>query len=67
MILTQWQLDCAGWLQNDAAYLYREAAKKRDSTAPASDWVATKIQDNAAHSAQCARIVLGIEQMGATT
>jgi hypothetical protein len=59
--LNKWQMECAAWLQNDAAYLYREADIKRDSPKPASDWVATKIQDNAAHSARRARIVLGIE------
>lgn len=59
--LNQWQLDCASWMQNDAAYLYQEAAKKRDSNAPASGWVATRIQENAAYSAQRARIVLGID------
>lgn len=64
MILNQWQLECIIWLQNDAAYLYREAEKKRDSNAPASAWVATKIQDNAAHSAQCARIALGVDPAG---
>jgi hypothetical protein len=55
------QADCAIWLQNDAAYLYREAAKARDSEKPASDWVATQIQNNAARSAKLARQAIGIE------
>jgi hypothetical protein len=66
MVPNKFQLECACWLQQDAAYLYRMAATKRDSDAWARDWVATKIQDNAAHSAKRARIVLGIEESEAT-
>lgn len=43
------------WLQRDAAYLYAEAAKARDSGKPTSGWVATLIQENAAHSAALER------------
>lgn len=55
------QIESALWLQTDAAYLYREAAAARDSGKPASAFVATMIQDNAAHSARLARQALGIE------
>lgn len=53
--------EAAIWLQNDASYLYNEASNARDSGKPASDFVATKIQENAAHSAKLARQELGIE------
>jgi hypothetical protein len=47
------------WLQEDAAYLYREADKKRDSGALAADWSATVIQVNAARSAALGRELMG--------
>lgn len=55
------QIECAIWLQNDAAYLYGQAAKVRDGGKPASDWVATQTQNNAAHSARLARQAIGLE------
>ena len=48
-------LEAAVWLQVDAAYLYAQAAAYRDSQAPAAHWFATKLQENAAHSAALAR------------
>lgn len=53
------QIERAIWLQRDAAFLYSQASKKRDSKEPASSWVATVIQDNAANSARLARQALG--------
>lgn len=45
-------LDAALWLQHDAAYLYREAGRYRDL---GNAWMATAVQNNAAHSARLAR------------
>lgn len=54
--------DAAIWLQQDSAYLYREADKARDSPKPAYDWVARSIQASAAHSAWLSRTTIGIEE-----
>jgi hypothetical protein len=54
-------IESAIWLQRDAAYLYSMAAAQRDSGKPASDWLASQIQNNAAHSARLARQAIGIE------
>lgn len=51
----------ATWYQIDAAYLYREADKIRDRGGLADVWLATLIQNNAAHSARQARLLMGIE------
>ena len=59
--VSQEQIERAIWLQNDAAYLYGEAVKARDSGKPASAWVAARIQDSAAHSARLAREIMCIE------
>jgi hypothetical protein len=47
--------DAAVWLQNDAAYLYRCADLYR---ADGKNWVATQVQQSAAHSASLARSVI---------
>ena len=53
--------DAAIWLQNDAAYLYRCA----DAARAAGDaWLASRVQDNAAHSAKLARERMGMESAG---
>lgn len=51
--------------QQDAAYLYAEAAKERDAAGFLqpnwhTNWLAPQIQENAAHSSACARKLLGI-------
>lgn len=48
------------WLQEDAAYLYREADKKRGSGELAAAWSATVIQVNAARSAALGRGLMGV-------
>jgi len=48
--------EAAVWLQVDAAYLYRAADVYRD--APASRWVATQVQENAAHSSALSRAAI---------
>jgi hypothetical protein len=46
------------WLQRDAAYLYAQATKYREQ---GRAWMATLVQDNAAHSARLARQQIGLE------
>ena len=47
--------EAATWLQEDAAYLYRQARIFRDA---GNDFLATQVQENAAHSAGLARAAL---------
>lgn len=58
--IAQYDIDAAIWLQRDAAHLYRFAAviTSRDY----DDWLAVKVQQNAAHSAALARKYLGMHQ-----
>lgn len=60
------QVQAALWLQEDARYLYAEAAKYRDGGTGryatwTHEWLAIKVQNNAAHSARLVRRALGIE------
>ena len=47
--------EAATWLQEDAAYLYRQARIFRDA---GNDFLATRVQENAAHSAALARAAI---------
>lgn len=48
------------FLQRDAAYSYEKAAQERDSAKLSSNWLASKIQEAAAHSARLAREAMGV-------
>lgn len=50
--------EAAIWLQKDAAYLYRCADAYRNL---GDGWLASQVQENAAHSAKLARQRMGIE------
>ena len=47
--------EAAVWLQEDAAYLYLKARSFRDA---GNDFLATQVQENAAHSAGLARAAM---------
>ena len=53
----QESLDAAIWFQEDAEYLYRSARQYRDA---GDNWMAARVQENAAHSAALARAELEI-------
>jgi hypothetical protein len=58
-------IDAALWYQEDARYLYAEAAKYRD--VPGNAWLAVRVQATAAASAALARDMLDIERAGAAS
>lgn len=53
---------CAAlWLQEDARCLYLWARNYRDKGDAVNDWLAVKVQENAAHSSREARRYAGVE------
>lgn len=49
------------FMQQDAAFLWRQWRDVLDSGKPACEWVAAQIQRSAAHSAKLAREMAGIK------
>lgn len=56
--MTDEDREAAVWFQIDAAYLHRCADAYREQ---GDDWLAIRVQNNAAHSARMARHFAGIE------